>query len=75
MLGDSAPSVLVLTVTVGFDQCIRFLFLFVFLFSLCKKKRDLACVCVWFLIKELLLMFAEVRFNFITGDFRSLARD
>ena len=34
--------------------------MFVFLFSLCKKKRDSACVCV--LIKELLLMFAEVIF-------------
>ena len=44
---------------VGFDQCIR-VFVFVFLFSLCKKKRDSACVCVWVLIKELLLMFAEV---------------
>ena len=44
---------------VGFDQCIR-VFVFVFLFSLCKKKRDSACVCV--LIKELLLMFAEVIF-------------
>ena len=32
--------------------------MFVFLFSLYKKKRDSACVCV--LIKELLLMFAEV---------------
>ena len=32
--------------------------MFVFLFSLCKKKRDSACICV--LIKELLLMFVEV---------------
>ena len=47
----------------GFDQCIR-VFVFVFLFSLCKKKRDSACVCVWVLIKELLLMFAEVMILF-----------
>ena len=36
--------------------------MFVFLFYLCKKKRDSACVCV--LIKELLLMFAEVMIFF-----------
>ena len=38
--------------------------MFVFFFSLCKKKRDSACVCVWVLIKELLLMFAEVMIFF-----------
>ena len=54
---------------VGFDQYIR-VFLFVFLFSLCKKKRDSACVCVWVLIKELLLMFAEVMifFEWVCSD-------
>ena len=54
---------------VGFDQCIR-VFVFAFLFSLYKKKRDSACVCVWVLIKELLLMFAEVMIFFWMGLLR-----
>ena len=52
MLGDSAPSVLVLTVRWVLINVLEF-FLFVFLFSLCKKKRDSAYVCVWVLINVL----------------------